>query len=245
VKNVTESCQVKLQVDYQEIRDLVRRQLTNFFGYDPNKDDDVLEQALQAAIKRCEKCFAAVSNKYCHRDGQPYFNPFHSGQYTIFLYYLSNSVWLMNPENRSLADRLYYLNKTLNCLDLYYEVILPEIFFLDHAVGSVMGRGTYGNYFAFSQNCTVGNNKGVYPQFGEYVLLMSGAKVLGKSVIGDQVIISANCYVKDEDIPSQSIVFGESPSLIIKKKDVQSIFEVVQQWFYIPGESSRRKPINC
>jgi serine O-acetyltransferase len=224
-----------LQIDYQATWDLVRRQLASLFAYHPPEDDPALEPAFKEAIHRCEKCFAAIRTKYFQRDGRPYFNPFHTGQYSIFLYYLANSVWRLNPGHTSLADRIYYLNKALNGLDIYYEVELPEIFYLDHAVGSVLGRGKYGNYFHFFQNCTVGNNKGIYPRFGEYVCLMAGARVLGDSTIGDYVIFSANCYVKDQDIPSQSLVFGASPQLIIKQKDREYFRERLQLWFFIPA----------
>jgi serine O-acetyltransferase len=63
---------------------------------------------------------------------------------------------------------------------------------------------------------------------------MAGAKVMGNSNIGDYVVFSANCYVKDQDIPSQSIVFGASPRLIIKRKDKQDILELMKSWFVIP-----------
>ena len=95
---------------------------------------------------------------------------------------------------------------------------MPDVFHLDHPVGSVLGRAAYQNGFTFSQNCTVGNNKGVFPIFGRNVRLFSGAKVLGSCVVGDDVDFAANSYVKDVDIPSGSIVFGESPNIVIKKK---------------------------
>ena len=133
----------------------------------------------------------------------------------FFLYFLSNYIYACN-NNTSLADRLYYLNKSLNGLDLYYEVNLPEVFFLDHPVGSVIGRGIFGNGFSFSQNCTVGNNKGVYPTLGENVKMMSGSKILGNCKIGNKVVISANTYIKDTDIPSLSLVFSANDKLIIK-----------------------------
>ncbi len=59
----------------------------------------------------------------------------------------------------------------MNACDLFYEVDLPEIFMLDHPLGSVMGRAKFGNYFAFSQNCTVGNNNNIFPEIGEYVTM--------------------------------------------------------------------------
>jgi len=213
-------------------KEIVKQQLASLFIYSPSDDDVALDDALQDAFHRCGKCFAAISNKYYQQNGQTCFNPFHSGQYSIFLYYLSNSIWALG--NRSLADRVYYLNKALNGLDLYYEVEMPDIFFLDHPVGSVLGRAVYGNYFAFSQNCTVGNNKDIFPDFGENVCMMSGSKVLGRCKVGDHVIFSANTYVKDQNIPSCSIVFGSFPNIIIKCKDKQYFLEHMKQKFLIP-----------
>ena len=106
------------------------------------------------------------------------------GQYSIFLFYLSNTISALGPQHRSLADRVSYLNKALNSVDLYHEVELPKIFFLDHPLGSVLGRARYSDFFSFSQNCTVANNNGVYPRLGENVSMMSGATVLGDCDIG-------------------------------------------------------------
>ena len=80
-----------------------------------------------------------------------------------------------------------------------------------------MGRAEYSDFFSFSQGCTVGNNKGIYPTFGTSVFMLSNSKVIGDCVIGDNVIISAGTYIKDASIPSNSLVFGESPNLIIKE----------------------------
>ena len=89
---------------------------------------------------------------------------------------------------------------------------------LDHPLGSVMGRGSYGDYFSFGQNCTVGNNNNIYPLIGENVKMSSGSSILGNSTIGNNVIIGAGCIIKDQNVPSDVIVFGESPNLIIKQK---------------------------
>ncbi len=140
------------------------------------------------------------------------------GQFAVHLAARFGSIFTDHPERRSLADRLYYLNKALNGLDLFYEVEMPDVFFLDHPVGSVLGRAQYGTSFSFSQNCTVGNNKGIFPIIGNNVQMMSGSKILGNCSIGDNAIIAANTYVKDTNIPSDSLVFGDSPNLIIKNQ---------------------------
>jgi serine O-acetyltransferase len=163
-------------------------------------------------------CFAASTNKYYNHNGEVRFSPYHSGQWCIFLYFLANSIFRKErwEAARTLCDKLYFLNKAMNGLDLYYEVEMPDIFFLDHPVGTVMGRAKYSNHFSFGQNCTVGNNKGIFPEIGERVNMMSGSKILGKSRIGNNVIIAANAYIKDQDVPSHTIVFGSSPDLTFK-----------------------------
>lgn len=205
-----------MELAFESLAGLVAKQLDNLFLFDPSTEQPVLDRGVEIALKKCEVCFAATANKYYQHDGQPYFNPFHSGQYCIFLYFLSRAVFTIDSKMSSLADRLYYLNKALNGLDLFYEVEMPDIFFLDHPVGSVLGRATYGTHFSFSQNCTVGNNKGIFPTIGKNVQMLSGSKILGRCKIGDNVIVSANTYIKDTDIPAHSLVFGNSPSLTVK-----------------------------
>ena len=68
---------------------------------------------------------------------------------------------------------------------------------------------------------TIGNNKGKYPSFGEFVILHSHSKVLGSCTIGSNVIISANTYLKDIDIPGNCIVFEYYDELYKKLPDKQ------------------------
>ena len=123
--------------------------------------------------------------------------------------------------NKSLADRIYYLNKTLNGLDLFYEIKMPDIFQLEHPVGSVIGRAKIGDYFSFFQGCTVGASMGFEPVIGENVTMYSHSKILGKSRVGNNVWISANTYIKDTNIPEQSLVFGSSPNIVIKSRPIE------------------------
>ena len=106
----------------------------------------------------------------------------------------------------------------MSSCDLFYEVELPEFFMVDHPQGTVMGRAKYSNGLSFSQYSTVGNNKGIYPVIGENCRMCMNSAIIGNCHIGDNVTIGAGTLVKDTDIPSDSLVFGQSPNLIIKKK---------------------------
>ena len=206
---------MKTAITQDEIKLLIFRQLS-FFGIDRN-EQNAINYSLGGVFARLEYCFERTPNKYYSKNGETYFNPFHSGQYCIFLYMLSNEVW--KNGNSLLADKIYYLNKMLNGCDMFYEVELPEVFMLDHPVGSVIGRAKFSDGFSFCQNCTVGNNKGVYPQIGQHVKLCANSSIIGNCHIGDNVTIGADACVKDQDVPANSIVFGQSPNLIIKTKN--------------------------
>ncbi len=221
---------MKMHLSSEALSNLIRKQLTSLLVFDEKHDAPFLEQALPKALRRSEHCFSHCRNKYYRKDGEVYFSPFHSGQYGIFLYYLSHAIGNIEGAG-DLADRLYYLNKIMNSVDMYHAVKLPDIFDLDHPLGSVMGRAMYSDYFMFTQHCTVGNNKGVYPQFGENVILLSGSKVLGDCLIGSNVILASNTFVIDENIPDNSIVFGSSPHLIIKNREPEYFTEEMSRWF--------------
>lgn len=206
---------MKIEFGQEHLLKLIIKQLNNNFFIENNEIESI-SSILKNVLDRVEKCFKSTSNKYYYKEGEVYFNPYHSGQYTVFLYFLSNSIFT-ETGNSILADKIYFLNKIYNSCDLFYEVELPEIFKLDHPIGSVMGRATYGNHFNFSHGCTVGGNNDLYPTLGENVSMMSDSKIVGKSIIGNNVIIAANSYVKDQDVPDNVIVFGSSPNLIFKK----------------------------
>ena len=175
-----------------------------------------MTQSMERVLQRVEKCFDGSTNKYYHREGEVYFNPFHSGQYCIYLYWFSRTIF--EAGNRFLADKIYFLNKIMNGCDMFYEVELPEVFKLDHPVGSVIGRAKFSSGFSFCQNCTVGNNNGIYPQIGQHVKLCANSSIIGNCIVGDNVTIGAYACVKDQNVPADSIVFGQSPNLIIVSK---------------------------
>lgn len=129
---------------------------------------------------------------------------------------------------RAETDSIYYLNKIMHSCDWFYAISLPEVFFAEHPLGSVLGKADYGNQFFFYQGCTVGGNRDkagklYYPVIGENVLMYSNSSILGDAVIGNNVIISAGTIIVGENIPDNSIVFGRSPNLIIKKRNEKEI----------------------
>lgn len=205
-----------IELETHDLAKLLNQQIHNLFIIS-KKEKQIIESNINDVLQTLEQCFLGIDNKYYRKNGDVYFNPFHSGQYSIYLYYFSNYIFeKIGDKQRILADKIYYLNKALNGLDLFYEVKMPKVFFAEHPVGSVMGRAEYGNHFSFAQNCTVGGNKNIYPKLGNNVKMYAGSTVIGNCIVGDNVTFSANSYIKDLDIPPNSIVFGQSPNNIIK-----------------------------
>ena len=62
-----------------------------------------------------------------------------------FFVFFSNSCY-KNSLDKTICDKIYFLNKILNSIDIYYEVSLPNIFLLIHPVGTVLGRANYSDY---------------------------------------------------------------------------------------------------
>lgn len=78
-----------------------------------------------------------------------------------------------------------------------------------------------GNNCYLSHNITIGETKRGErkgsPVLGNKVWIGPGAVIVGKVTIGDNVLISPNCFV-NTDIPSNSLVIG-NPARIIARED--------------------------
>lgn len=171
---------------------------------------DDLRAAVDDALKRTERCFAGISRKYYTVDGHATFDHLNGDHMATFLYFVSNSAWTLSADT-VLATKLFYLNRILHGLDLYFSVRMPEVFLLVHPVGSVIGAAEYGEDLVVYQNCTIGSDSGVYPRFGRGTILFSRSSVLGACVVGDDVVFAANSFLIDTDVPSDTIVAGQYP----------------------------------
>ncbi|NLL28697.1 MAG: transferase [Bacteroidales bacterium] len=206
-----------------ETFDLIIRQLTNFWPICDSEKESIYSE-LDACLEQFFRIATVSSNKYFKNiEGTPKFSPYHSDQYAMLLYIIARNLF---HSNQQLSEKLYYLNKVLHSIDVYPAVKLPSYFLLFHPVGAVLGRAEFNNYLTISQNCVVGNNKGLYPVIGSYVSLMAHSMVLGNSEIGNNCIISAGSIVKDQNVPANSIVFGISPNLIIKPNKLRNQYRI-------------------
>lgn len=212
------------ELDKVSILNLVYWQVDNNFTITDTEKKEIVK-SFDIALSACEKNFAHSDNKYFSREingvKESYFNPFHSVQWMIFLYYLGNSIY--RNGGQIICDKLYYLNKLMNGVDMFYAIELPVHFGAEHPIGSVMGRAKYSDGFFFYQGCTVGGTRDKegninYPIIEENVHMYSNSSILGRSHIGRNVNVGAGCIIKNQDVPDNCSVFGQSPNLIIKHK---------------------------
>ena len=118
----------------------VERQLANLFPDGAPGVREAIDAHLDEALARLERCIGAVR---MWREGE--FDCLHSSQYTTFLYYLANTLWRNGADPR-VCTKLFLLNKALNGIDCFYEIELPEVFFIGHSVGIVLAKASYGEH---------------------------------------------------------------------------------------------------
>lgn len=199
-----------------EIRKIVLSQLRNNFALTKDEQEIILTSPMDY-YERTLECLGASKNGYYQMKG---INPFNTNAYCIFLYWMSN--YFSRLGKKDVADKIYYLNKFLNCVELYHEVEMPNIWLCEHPLSTVIGRGKLGNRFFFMQRCTVGHNYGLFPTIGNNVTMYSNSMVIGNSHIGNNVVISASTYIKDQDVPDNVVVFGSSPNLVFKPNTLEN-----------------------
>lgn len=175
-----------------------------FPGLDPARLQGVIEAHLATALARTQH---GIDHVKMWPQGK--FNHLNSSQYCHYLYFLANTIWRAQQDEQAIAvaTRLFLLNKALNGIDLFYEIALPEVFFIGHSVGIVLAKATYGNYLVLYQNATVGKNHGVAPVLGDGVILYPNSAIIGRCQIGKNTAVSQGTGVINRDTPGDCIVF--------------------------------------
>jgi serine O-acetyltransferase len=204
---------MRLSLQTEELAKYVGRQFDHLFPDNGPLAD--LPRFVDVALARMEHCFSRIGLKgYTDSAGGARFSHLHTDQYAVFLYYLGNSAFAASP-GHPIAAKAYALNKALHSIDIFYEVRLPDIFALQHPVGTVLGRASYADYFFCYQNCTVGSNlAGEYPTLGRGVVMYGGSRIIGRTRILDNTLIAAGAVVQDRtDLPANSIVHGMHPNV--------------------------------
>ena len=205
---------VIVSLNKKDLCEYVTMQLKTFFP-DKCELDKALCRNIDEILSRVEYCFSHVNGKYFNDGLQVFFNHLNSDQYAMFLYFASNTLY-KNGVDEAVCQKIFYLNKCLHGIDVFYEVELPSIFLFVHPIGTVLGRGVYSDFFLVYQRCNVGSNKGCYPRLGKYVSLHPGSSILGDCKVGDNCRLAAGALLLDNDLKNNSTYIGRPNDYKIK-----------------------------
>lgn len=185
--------------------DYVQTQLEHFFP-DRRPVRPLIERHADQALARLGKCIDAVR---MWPAGE--FDYLHSTQYAFFLYFLANSLWRAEGpagNQDGLCTKLFLLNKALNGIDCFYEIELPETFFIGHTVGIVLAKATYGERLVLYQNSTVGKNHGVAPVLEDDVVMYPNTAVIGRCTVRSGSVLAQGTSVINCDTPGDCLIFN-------------------------------------
>ena len=205
------------------------KQINNFFPDKRRLKKSTLSKSFQFTLERVEYCLSKINNKNYSNQKKLRFDHLNSDHYCIYLYFLSNSLF-KNKINTEICAKVYYLNKLLNGIDMFYEVMLPDIFQVVHPVGTVLGRAKYSDFLTVYQNCTIGSNAKNSPILGKYLTLRPGSSILGSSIVGYNCQIASKSLMIDKRLKDDTTYFGTPKNFSLKKKTKQSNWFDIEQF---------------
>ncbi|WP_041825728.1 hypothetical protein [Laribacter hongkongensis] len=196
----------------------LNKQLGHVF---PDGEDhtQMLRAHIDGALIRIQRCINEVTTWTPN-----VFDPLHSTQYCQFLYYLANTIWAAEGAS-PLCTKLFVLNKMLNGIDLFYEIKMPEVFFIGHSVGIVLAKASYENYLVLYQNSTVGKNHGVAPVIESGVIMYPNTAIIGRCHVRSGTVISQGVGVVNQDTPGNCLVFCDFGKSLKFKQNKRNILE--------------------
>ena len=200
---------IKTSLTVKELDTYLKRLVSHFVpdGYETKHDTQYL---LERSLDRIEHCFSRIERKYYQDSHGVVFDHLNGDHMASLLWFYSNTIW-KETGDEEMPTRLFYINKALHGIDLFYSVQMPDVFLLVHPVGTVIGKATFSDYLVVYQNCTIGATIDIYPHFGEGVVLYSRTTVIGKSSVGKNVVFAAGASIIDTDVPDGTVVAGSYP----------------------------------
>ena len=220
---------MKTSLSSQETHVYIKNLIESHIPDSIKNNDKQLEEMVKNGLARLEYSFSKVKDKYFNENNIPVFNHLNSDHMVVLLYYIGNSGFKLGFD-KNILEKIYYLNKIMHSVDIFYSVELPDIFCVAHPLGTILGHADYSDYLYVYQNVTIGSTKeGVYPIFGEGIACFSNTSVIGDCKIGSNVIFTANSTIINKDIPDNSMVTGYYPDnrvIANKKPVINRLFEV-------------------
>jgi len=179
----------------------------------------VISRYLAQTLERLRLCINSI--KLWRRNE---FDYLHSSQYCIFLYLLANTIWRETGETE-LPTKLFLLNKSLNSIDLFYEIEMPSRFFIGHSVGIVLAKASYSDYLVLYQNSTVGKNNGFAPVIETGVIMYPNTAIIGRSHVRKGTVVSQGVGIVNQDTPGDCLVFSGGGKSLTFRPSKRNILE--------------------
>jgi serine O-acetyltransferase len=204
------------QVKSDSLVTFIAKQLDHLF---PDDEPDVVEKMRPNLHEAMDRFLFCASKARYWKDVE--FSPLHSDMNATFLYFLANTLY-RNGAAPQICTKLFYLNKALNGFHCLYDVEMPDVFFIAHSVGIVLGRLKYPPYLVLCQGTTIGISNSHRPTFDEGLIMLPGSSIAGRCHIGAWTILSPNSTLIDKDSPGNCIVSSEGGATTIRapKRDV-------------------------
>lgn len=134
------------------------------------------------------------------------------GLHAIWMHRISHRLWRYSMAMRPLARILSTLTRAVTGVEIHPAAEIGKRFYIDHGMGTVIGQtAIIGDDVLMYHGSTVGgvdqNGGRRHARVGDRVMIGSGAKVLGRIHIGNDVRIGANAVVT-KDVADGATVIG-------------------------------------
>ena len=197
-------------------------QLGTFFPDGTVFENSETRHAFKIALERVEKCFSHISLPgFSSDNGDTYLSHLHTDQYAMFLYFFMNSLW-KDSGNVAICSKIMTLNRMLHGFFLSFKCALPDIFCLQHPLGTVIGNACYNDYLVILQNVTINTGTSedgsLKPVLGRGLFLGAGAKIIGNEPIGDRCSIGVNTVIYNQRMDDDCIAISQKGETVITKR---------------------------
>lgn len=213
---------MKMTMSKEELSAFVQRQLDFYIPDGYVTEHKYWLEAMGTALKRCDNCFKHILTPlYRDLNKESLFSHLHRDQYATFLYFLANTIWVHYHE-KQICDKLLNLQSILHSFFLSYKCEMPDLFWLGHPIGSIIGNAKYSDGLCITQNVTVNTHVDAQGNvdlvLGKGVVLQPGATIIGNKQIGDRVTIGPNVLIYNEKIESDYTCINQKGEILIRPR---------------------------
>ena len=230
-----------MSLSENELLDYIIKQVNVFFPDKEVKINNDIENSFRLSLLRLEYCFKFINNSAYTKNGITIFDHLHTDQYLQFIYFWANTHWRMGYDE-NFSKKLGNLHRYLSGMFLSYKCELPDIFFIFHSVGTVIGNASYNNFLVISQSITINTgdviNNVRHPILGKGLYLGTHAKIIGNQSVGDYVSIGVEATSFKNDVPSNyNVIRVQGKDILRKRKNslcfAQNFFNVdIEEYNY-------------